>query len=439
MAYINPAVPDESTFTEGSSGVVASGGEFNDASADVVAGKIAGVRITKKRAAHANLRDATGTELGTAASPLSVNIITGGGGAVTVADGADVAEGATTDAAVATDVAGTVSGKLRGLVKIFADVWDSANHWLLVKAVQSTPLTKSFANAWPVAPAGTTGGASLSVAGTSTSLTTSLAGLGTTLVSLTGTWVGTVQFLLGDALSATVAVNAFNLTTKAVESTTTVNGEWLIPVNGASFVTVKFLARTSGTVSVLMAATGGNSVLTAILEALPAGTNTIGAVNQGSSPWVVSGTATVSGALTHNNAAPAATNVGALVGLANAAAPVFVEGDQVLLSLDLAGNARIVESRPGSTTSVVDLLAATDATRVLTILAANAARRGATIRNDTDQALMIREGGSASATNYTEILPAGARYTLDYPASTGILTAYLPQVPNGRLIATERS
>jgi hypothetical protein len=41
----------------------------------------------------------------------------GGGGAVTIADGADVAEGATTDAAVITDTTGTVSGKLRGLVK----------------------------------------------------------------------------------------------------------------------------------------------------------------------------------------------------------------------------------------------------------------------------------------------------------------------------------
>lgn len=37
--------------------------------------------------------------------------------AVTIANGADVAEGATTDAAVVTDAAGTVSGKLRGLVK----------------------------------------------------------------------------------------------------------------------------------------------------------------------------------------------------------------------------------------------------------------------------------------------------------------------------------
>lgn len=38
--------------------------------------------------------------------------------AATIADGADVAEGATTDAAITTDVNGTVSGKLRGLVKI---------------------------------------------------------------------------------------------------------------------------------------------------------------------------------------------------------------------------------------------------------------------------------------------------------------------------------
>lgn len=42
---------------------------------------------------------------------------TGGGGAVTMADGANVTQGATADAAVVTDTTGTVSGKLRGLVK----------------------------------------------------------------------------------------------------------------------------------------------------------------------------------------------------------------------------------------------------------------------------------------------------------------------------------
>lgn len=62
----------------------------------------------------------------------------GGGGAATIADGADVAEGATTDVAVVTDTVGTVSGKLRGLVKIFASVWDSGNGKLKVDASNST-------------------------------------------------------------------------------------------------------------------------------------------------------------------------------------------------------------------------------------------------------------------------------------------------------------
>lgn len=46
--------------------------------------------------------------------------IGGGGGAATIANGADVTQGSTTDAAVDTDATGTISGKLRGLVKILA-------------------------------------------------------------------------------------------------------------------------------------------------------------------------------------------------------------------------------------------------------------------------------------------------------------------------------
>jgi hypothetical protein len=55
-------------------------------------------------------------------------------------------------------------------------------------------------------------------------------------------------------------------------------------------------------------------------------------------------TAIVLGALSHNNAAPGATNVGVLPGLANAAAPSYTEGDQVLLSCDLNGNLRTSNS-----------------------------------------------------------------------------------------------
>lgn len=56
----------------------------------------------------------------------------------------------------------------------------------------------------------------------------------------------------------------------------------------------------------------------------------------------ISGTSVVTGNKTNNNAAPGATNIGALVGIANAAAPTYTEGNEVLLSTDLAGNTRVI-------------------------------------------------------------------------------------------------
>lgn len=56
----------------------------------------------------------------------------GGGGAVTIADGADVTQGAIADAAVTTNAAGTLSAKLRGIVAILSSVWDSTNSLLKV-------------------------------------------------------------------------------------------------------------------------------------------------------------------------------------------------------------------------------------------------------------------------------------------------------------------
>lgn len=55
----------------------------------------------------------------------------------------------------------------------------------------------------------------------------------------------------------------------------------------------------------------------------------------GASAWLVDGN------LTHNNAAPGATNLGVLPALGNASPPTFTEGDQVLLSTDLSGRLRV--------------------------------------------------------------------------------------------------
>jgi hypothetical protein len=119
---------------------------------------------------------------------------------------------------------------------------------------------------------------------------------------------------------------------------------------------------------------GTITAVTAITNALPTGANTIGKVDilgnagaildgtagvpsvgvvtvqgvgggtaipvSGTVTITPSGTQTVAGNKTNNNAAPGATNVGTLPAIANAAAPVWTEGDQVALSVDLAGNQR---------------------------------------------------------------------------------------------------
>ena len=51
----------------------------------------------------------------------------------TIADGDDETAGAKADAAVVTDAAGSLSAKLRGIVKMLADVWDTATHSIKVK------------------------------------------------------------------------------------------------------------------------------------------------------------------------------------------------------------------------------------------------------------------------------------------------------------------
>lgn len=63
-----------------------------------------------------------------------------------VADGADVALGATTDAGVK-DATGSVNAHVRGLVQILADVWDSVNHWLKV-SIQNTSLAVTQSGSW---------------------------------------------------------------------------------------------------------------------------------------------------------------------------------------------------------------------------------------------------------------------------------------------------
>ena len=91
------------------------------------------------------------------------------------------------------------------------------------------------------------------------------------------------------------------------------------------------------------------------------GTSTDGAlVNLGTNNDVI-------GTLTNNAAAPSTTNLGSLTALANAAAPSWTEGRQVLLSVDLSGALR-VSGGGGGTQYAVDAIAGVADTGTLALL-----------------------------------------------------------------------
>ena len=97
---------DEDAFVEGSTTFTPVGGVYDDSLGDLTGGWLGVGRLTKQRAAHANLRRDDGTELGVPGAPVVVGdgggsvTMDDGGGSVTTdsPDGAHVALGATTDA-----------------------------------------------------------------------------------------------------------------------------------------------------------------------------------------------------------------------------------------------------------------------------------------------------------------------------------------------------
>lgn len=130
----------------------------------------------------------------------------------------------------------------------------------------------------------------------------------------------------------------------------TQSGTWTVTGAGGTFPVTGTFWQATQPVSIAANVTvvgTGTFVVQATLAAET--TKVIGTVNQGTSPWVVSGTVTstpsgtqtVAGNKTNNNAAPGATNVGALVAVANAAAPTQTEGNLVALRTNLAGDVAV--------------------------------------------------------------------------------------------------
>lgn len=158
---------------------------------------------------------------------------------------------------------------------------------------------------------------------------------------------GSGQFL--DAVSLTIGPNTVVRETMVIADPSnatqlaTVNGSGALNVSDAAIeacITANVLAVSLPTGQITTLTPPTASAIAAAIVANPPTivvgsiTGTV-AVTQSTSPWIVAGN------LTHNNAAPGATNIGALVAKANASAPTYTEGDQVLLSTDLTGAVRV--------------------------------------------------------------------------------------------------
>lgn len=107
------------------------------------------------------------------------------------------------------------------------------------------------------------------------------------------------------------------------------------------------------------------------------------------------GTMTVAGNLTYNNAAPGANNLGVLPTIANAAAQTWTEGDQVLDSCDLKGNLRTKQAGSGFTAGQVSIT-----TTATLIAAANNSRMRLLVTNLGTTTLYIGGSGVTSTTGH---------------------------------------
>lgn len=131
----------------------------------------------------------------------------------------------------------------------------------------------------------------------------------------------------GDASQTNISSMGLGLASNTVNSmsntTTSAVGNFYGPRTGRYF---RVFSNVSGANTITLVLTFYTAVSYPTTTGVQAG--------QSGAPWSMVGNKT------NNNATPGATNVGALVGVANAAAPTYTETDQVLLSTDLLGNLR---------------------------------------------------------------------------------------------------
>ena len=151
--------------------------------------------------------------------------------------------------------------------------------------------------------------------------------------------------------------------------------------------------------------------------------NTSLAVTQSTSPWVVSGTATVSGTVTANqgtaNATPWNENIAQIAGstIAVAAAGIAKVGltdgsGNTISSTSNALDVNIKSTTNGAASASPTSKARSNASQ--TFLALNANRKGATIYNDSSALLYVKFGAVATTSDFTVRLATQSYYEVPF-------------------------
>jgi hypothetical protein len=336
----------------------------------------------------------------------------GGGGAVTVADGADVTQGAKADAAITdSTVSGTLMAFTKGLVKILADVWDSINHQLKVTVTNGSlavtgaffqatqPVSITAALATTANLANETGGNLAAIAADTVDIEASVANIPaqgralaaasmpvvmpaadiTTLTpppAITGFALEAGHLATIDTSTAALLVDTNDIETNTANLDTLLSTR-LADATFTTRINTQGQKTMAASTPVVLASDQASIPVAATLNAET--TKVIGTVNQGTSPWVVATVPPATSTLTRIN-------------------PVWRQSIQ--------------------------------------LLASNAARKEALIVNETDAPMFLSESAAASDVAYVAQLPPRARYALD---GTMALAGFWNQLPTtGQVVVTER-
>lgn len=375
--------------------------------ASLVDGADGGIRATVKD--YANSKPLAVVTVDTNGDPVASG--GGGGGACTIANGADVVEGTLADAAVITDANGTVSGKLRGLVKWAFERMPAALGQALMAAslpvvIASNQSAVAMSAAALPLPAG---------AATDGNQTTEIARLTSVLAVLTAQ--------LDVVLSTRLAEATFTSTLP----TAAADGDAIANPTASKIYVFPRLRNNLGTwdkhrsVDALGDGTSGTGIGAGGLWGFNGTTfDRIRALANATNLSVGTLAAGLTGQF--DDASPAA-------GVENSWSALRISQNRNLYVTirDSAGNERGLKIDASGAIATTSAFPATSSMSIVadnaanvTLLASNTARLGATIANDSSAPLYVCLQATASLTKYTVRIPQYGYYEVPF-GYTGII------------------